>query len=61
MANIDQPDLGDPADDPSSVTAALDLPADRRIVDRIFRAGVIDDRGRQEALRIISGPVAWWP
>lgn len=42
-------------------SAALSLPADRRIVDRLFHAGVLDDRGRQEALRMLSGPVVWWP
>lgn len=40
---------------------ALEMPVNRSVVDRLFRAGVIDDRGRQEALRLMNGPVVWWP
>lgn len=57
-----QPESAKPAPiEPSGNEAALDLPVDRRVIDRLFRAGVIDDRGRQESLRLISGPVVWWP
>lgn len=54
-----------PADsEPIEVTgheAALDLPLNRRVIDRLFRVGAIDDSGRQEALRLLNGPVVWWP
>ena len=50
-----------PPNEHSGSEAALDLPVDRRVIERLFRAGVIDDRGRQESLRLISGPVVWWP
>jgi hypothetical protein len=50
-----------PPNEHSGSEAALDLPVDRRVIEPLFRAGMIDDRGRQESLRLISGPVVWWP
>lgn len=60
MADTNAPDKSS-IESVSGNESALDLPVDRRIVDRLFRAGVIDDRARREALRILSGPVVWWP
>jgi len=63
MPEIDpqpEPDIS-PAESADQCFSAADLSADRRAVDCLFRAGVIDDDGRQAALRIIAGPVLWWP
>ncbi|NQV27737.1 MAG: DUF4401 domain-containing protein [Rhodopirellula sp.] len=39
----------------------LQLEATPRIIDRLSTVGILDSQSRLAAIRIVNGPVTWWP
>lgn len=48
------------ADDEVIVAAASQV-ADSRIVRQLWSRGLLDNEGRLAALRMVNGPLVWWP
>lgn len=38
-----------------------DIDATPQLIDRLYSAGVLDNEGRDSALKAVNGPLVWWP